>query len=474
MDFGAIRIHTDDLAAESARAVNARAYTVGTHVVFNTGAFAPRTAGGRRLLAHELTHVVQNGSALVARTPDDPPMKPWSGHISESVWSAALRSSPGGTTVADLPGRGASTAVTVIAKSGGWLLVKASVNGKSLTGYVSGELITRTEAVADATGTGAASAEVTLDTEDDLSQEGLIALGNVLKDVAAPESGHLRGIYKKGMEKIHAQHAEMLKLGKSEAEIAEKLATMRTQLAHEVRAAGSKLMKVSAEFFDAARGNKERPGYTQLRKTKTDAQIIKSATQSNKFINRLPKTLKWTGRGLWFVSGALSFYVILEAPEEERFQTIDEEVGGLIGGAIGSILCLASGMATGGVGLIVCGLLGAGGAALGSQLSIGQLLDITPHDVPSLAGKMYRVHGETGELDFFLFSVPGKEITENILVIHTGKVSGEKISGRGHHRDYWVEPANPAAIKFFGDNKPHWIPKYQLKPATSQDLLESE
>lgn len=59
VDFSAVRIHTDTQAAESARAVSALAYTVGRDVVFNTGQYAPHSDSGRRLLAHELTHVVQ-------------------------------------------------------------------------------------------------------------------------------------------------------------------------------------------------------------------------------------------------------------------------------------------------------------------------------------------------------------------------------------------------------------------------------
>jgi outer membrane protein OmpA-like peptidoglycan-associated protein len=58
-DFSGVRIHTGARAAESARQVNALAYTVGSNVVFRTEQFAPDTAHGRRLLAHELAHVVQ-------------------------------------------------------------------------------------------------------------------------------------------------------------------------------------------------------------------------------------------------------------------------------------------------------------------------------------------------------------------------------------------------------------------------------
>jgi Domain of unknown function (DUF4157) len=58
-DFSRVRVHTDSRAAESARAVNALAYTVGHNVVFDTGNYAPGTMLGDALLAHELTHTVQ-------------------------------------------------------------------------------------------------------------------------------------------------------------------------------------------------------------------------------------------------------------------------------------------------------------------------------------------------------------------------------------------------------------------------------
>ena len=60
-DFSKIRVHTDDKAAESARAVNSLAYTSGSHLVFGADQYAPATAAGKRLLAHELTHSIQQG-----------------------------------------------------------------------------------------------------------------------------------------------------------------------------------------------------------------------------------------------------------------------------------------------------------------------------------------------------------------------------------------------------------------------------
>ncbi len=58
-DFLQVRVHLDSSAAESAREVNAKAYTVGNDIVFGSGRFQPHTEEGRKLLAHELTHVLQ-------------------------------------------------------------------------------------------------------------------------------------------------------------------------------------------------------------------------------------------------------------------------------------------------------------------------------------------------------------------------------------------------------------------------------
>jgi len=58
-DFGDVRIHNNAIASESARAVGARAYTVGSNIAFRDGEYRPGAESGRRLLAHELAHVVQ-------------------------------------------------------------------------------------------------------------------------------------------------------------------------------------------------------------------------------------------------------------------------------------------------------------------------------------------------------------------------------------------------------------------------------
>ncbi len=72
-DFGAVRLHSDTAANQSAREMKAQAYTVGQKIVFGTGRLAPGTQTGRRLLAHELAHVVQQRSVpMIQRQPLPP------------------------------------------------------------------------------------------------------------------------------------------------------------------------------------------------------------------------------------------------------------------------------------------------------------------------------------------------------------------------------------------------------------------
>ena len=80
-DFSRVRVHTDAKAAESARAVDALAYTVGPNMIFDSGQYQPKTVEGRQLLAHELTHVLQQSAQV---NDDTSPMRFEHGHASEA------------------------------------------------------------------------------------------------------------------------------------------------------------------------------------------------------------------------------------------------------------------------------------------------------------------------------------------------------------------------------------------------------
>lgn len=72
-DFSQVRVHTDKAANASSRAIRARAYTYGAHIIFARREYNPTILSGRHLLAHELTHVVHQsrGASTVQRQPDD-------------------------------------------------------------------------------------------------------------------------------------------------------------------------------------------------------------------------------------------------------------------------------------------------------------------------------------------------------------------------------------------------------------------
>jgi hypothetical protein len=115
-DFSQVRVHTDAAAGESARAVNARAYTVQRDMVFAPGEYAPQTQGGQWLLAHELAHVVQQGGGGADRA----------ALAVEPAHSPAEREAD---TAADASVGAAAGPVRVAAKAGGGATLRRSILG---------------------------------------------------------------------------------------------------------------------------------------------------------------------------------------------------------------------------------------------------------------------------------------------------------------------------------------------------------
>lgn len=106
-DFSKVRVHTDSKAAQSARAVNALAYTVGRNVVFGAGLYTPGTSTRSRLLAHELTHVVQQNGSM-NHTARETLKVPGKKNVFESEADAAADSVMNGGTVSSLTGESAN------------------------------------------------------------------------------------------------------------------------------------------------------------------------------------------------------------------------------------------------------------------------------------------------------------------------------------------------------------------------------
>lgn len=70
-DFSQVRVHTDSNAVQTSRDIQARAFTLGNHIAFNSGEYSPDTSAGKRLLAHELAHTIQQGvSGPLQRAPE--------------------------------------------------------------------------------------------------------------------------------------------------------------------------------------------------------------------------------------------------------------------------------------------------------------------------------------------------------------------------------------------------------------------
>ena len=69
--FGDVRIHTGSTAAEACESINARAFTVGNHIAFNSGEYAPESPEGQHVLAHELAHVRQQNQGAVSMLPQE-------------------------------------------------------------------------------------------------------------------------------------------------------------------------------------------------------------------------------------------------------------------------------------------------------------------------------------------------------------------------------------------------------------------
>jgi Domain of unknown function (DUF4157) len=88
-DFSKVRVHSDLRAAQSARGFNAVAYTIGTDIVFDQGRYQPHQPEGERLLAHELTHVVQQSKSVVSA-----PSSPQKMEREAEQWSHDLARNP--------------------------------------------------------------------------------------------------------------------------------------------------------------------------------------------------------------------------------------------------------------------------------------------------------------------------------------------------------------------------------------------
>jgi len=533
-DFSNVKIHDDSKSQQLSRSVNARAFTTGNDIFWGEN----ESVSDKKLMAHELTHVVQQqGSTLfsdhyiqrkkkfatsqeeilnqILKTPKD---DSWKQHMIsifknansneiQTIYDRLVRKKKDPLYIRfhnDLDSNLKTQLLNILRK-------KLSISRESEESEK--ELEEKPEGETSSPDSSEEKYEPPAPEEphpvceegpyavceepyeeyeppapedsfsaDELANAGLLSLGYLLQNEIANEAVTLRTLYNRGAAVIIKEESRLLSLMKqgkiSESEVARRLSNMRHKLAVNVRRTGSKLLKQGAELFDKVRGNTVRPTYDALRASgKTNAQIIKSASKTNNFINKLPSRMKWTGKGLWFVSGALSVYIVLDAPEGERAEAAQDEIEGIIGGIGGTALatsaCVGLGIATAGAGLIVCGLIGGlVGSQVARESNLLQLLDIAPHERQGLAGTYYRIEGTWDETDLFVISIPHRTVSaaENIQVVANGRVSGSQMSGRGHYRSLEVIPANQAAVNLFENKNARWVPERLLTGVTPREL----
>lgn len=140
-DFSQVRIHATGYSDRLSEALTAQAFTVGRDIYFRSGQYQPDSVSGKRLLAHELTHVVQQAArpGLIQRLIRTP--YPWRGIILPAI-GANIRSSPDSSdpaNILDAIPRGQP--VTVIAATGNWLRVQSLYQGPMLEGYIHHTLV---------------------------------------------------------------------------------------------------------------------------------------------------------------------------------------------------------------------------------------------------------------------------------------------------------------------------------------------
>jgi len=148
-DFSQVRIHTNAQASDTARSINAKAFTHGKDLVFGAGEYRSGSTEGKRLIAHELTHVLQQTStpsrghslstdSSLQRIPKNPEDTPFDAVVNHP-YSVHIHAGPGENTkvLADLRH---GHPVTILGGQA-WIHVKTEYEGQAMEGYISHELL---------------------------------------------------------------------------------------------------------------------------------------------------------------------------------------------------------------------------------------------------------------------------------------------------------------------------------------------
>lgn len=461
-DFSKIRVHTDSKALESAKILNALAYTVGTEIVFDEGQYKPATENGRRLLAHELSHVLQHGGKLPTADLRVDQRGSASEQEADRIAEKIIQKRPGlqkvEQTIAEklslkenprrrpcantglivlqespivftaepmLDGIGALESKGDYATSVGlslhvlasgdlsWLASKAAARKILSHQYWSPLLLSR----------GTTTLDRLLDElPRDLAPkiEGELASGKPLSWV--------RGAGRTGITFTEAELMSIPNLARrfnagetlSQTEIT--LLARATEIHVGGTSSGSPFAsytrpnvelsfkqdspyRVRVEIprtnvIDVSRPNPITNLWAQSPNIE-EMEFMATANHQGKIISvermtgstrpsalmKYSGAIRWGGRILIVVGMSLSTYRIATAPESEKLTVAAEEGGGLFGGAAGTALavagCVGFGLATGGLGLFICGLIGGVvGSTVGSAAASGMVSSLQTGSTP--------------------------------------------------------------------------------------------
>jgi hypothetical protein len=142
-DFSQVRVHADSRAAVAASVIGARAFTSNRDIVFGAGEYGPRGEAGRRLLAHELAHVVQQSSGAALRPGIGPVDDDWERHADLAANKIALSPPPVGSDPEELRGIGgprpsAAHRGMTIQRAPDWKKIEANNLAKELQKAIDG------------------------------------------------------------------------------------------------------------------------------------------------------------------------------------------------------------------------------------------------------------------------------------------------------------------------------------------------
>jgi hypothetical protein len=343
-DFSRVRVYTDERAAESARAVSARAYTVGRNVIFGVGQYVPRTDEGRQLLAHELTHVVQQWAGRVSIP---------QGKASQVVDNQSLEAEAD-----ELGGRAAHGEPALLHGVGSSPVRKPAESAFAIS-------VQRQVALADSEATGAGPGPVATGT-------GHVSVyaGETMTSEAA-----LRQIYRQSAREISEEALRMTAQGISVEDAARWAHQARNDLKVLIRARGSPIVRGFAEARNIRKyGNKIGPTFEELiREGKTPEDIIGSAGRASKKLSRVATKLKIGGGFLIAVDLAIVTWEVISAPEGERLRTAVAGGAGVAGAAAMGWAGAKGGAAIGAIFSPVGAAIGGGIGGIGGAIFGGWL-----------------------------------------------------------------------------------------------------